>query len=317
VKDRRFGDPAGGSTDAPARHSVARIVVAGVLSGLLVACASDTESSSSTTGTTPPTITADDVVPLLRDVTGELILTRQRDLLDRGLINVLVTNHGRSSLLLDDIELDADHFDTQPAADRTISIRPDRQVAIQVPYGEVADCVDASPVEASLGFVYTSDDDPIRHDTSVLLGGTELLDVIRAEQCAVGRFHDAVTVGFADTSAVDGSLATNLVIEPDGGSVAAEMEIAAVAGTILVSARRSDESTTPIRVGAEPVALPLSFVVNRCDPHALGEVTKRFGLDLSVSIDGADPVSVAVDVGPIESELEAIVELCRARNSND
>jgi hypothetical protein len=68
----------------------------------------------------------------------------------------------------------------------------------------------------------------------------------------------------------------------------------------------------PVCVDAERRVVPLRFSVNRCDPHAVAEVTKRFGLDVEVVVGGADPASVTVDVTPIEPQLEAIVAACRA-----
>jgi hypothetical protein len=89
-----------------------------------------------------------------------------------------------------------------------------------------------------------------------------------------------------------------------------------VSGTILVDVRTSDD-WHGAQLDDEPVAIPLTFVVNRCDPHALAEVTKRYGLALAVSVDGAETVDVAVDIGELVVDLEAIVEQCSAATAGE
>jgi hypothetical protein len=270
---------------------------------LLVACGSDASSE-------PLDAVARSTLP---GVSGELILTRQRDLLDRGLINARVQNRSASSLLLEDIQLDADMFDSEPAADRPISVRSGRRVAIQVPYGEVRDCEADTTVTARLMFTFTSDDDPTPREGVVELEGTDLLDVIRAEQCVERRLADATVMSFGDPRTVDGRVVTDLVIQPTGDATG--LSITDVAGTILVSARTPQTWSGATLDG--PVTIPLEFVVNRCDPHALAEVTKRYGLDLAVVVDDADPVAVAVDVTPLVGLFDTIVEQCRVSSTGD
>ena len=50
---------------------------------------------------------------------------------------------------------------------------------------------------------------------------------------------------------------------------------------------QTGDDFTDVRIDDEtpPVSIPVRFVVNRCDPYALAEVTKRNGLDLDISID--------------------------------
>jgi hypothetical protein len=101
-------------------------------------------------------------------VSGELVLTRQRDLLDRGLINVRTTNGGDESLLLTDLQLRVDGFEIPPARERTTSLRSGRTVAIQVPYGRTVDCDGEDPVGARLDFDYTTEaDDGLRRARSL------------------------------------------------------------------------------------------------------------------------------------------------------
>jgi len=291
---------------------IARRAMSGLVGGsivvALVGCGSDlpdTLEPDTTDTTTVPISTT--VARSVDGVSGELILTRQRDLLDRGLINVLTRNGTQSSLLLDDIELIADFFVGEPAAERTISLRSGRQIAIQVPYGDTTDCDSEGLVTAELAFTYTTDEHPEPIAARIGLDGTDILDTIRTRQCATRRFEEATRVRFDGTEVVDGTVVTRLVVEPTGEST--DLALTAVSGTILVDARTSDDWRGS-QLGDEPVAIPLTFVVNRCDPHALAEVTKRYGLALAVSVDGAEPVDVAVDVGELVADLETIVEQC-------
>ena len=280
-----------------------------------VACGSDLpDALHADTADTATLLIATSVAPPVDGMTGELILTRQRDLLDRGLINVLTHNGSESSLLLNDIELIADFFVGEPAAERTISLRSGRQVAIQVPFGMVDDCDAEAPVQAKLAFTYTTDERPEPIAARIDLDGTDLLDTIRARQCTTRRFGEATRTRFEGTEMVDGTVVTRLVLEPTGEM--SDLAVTAVSGTILVDARTSDDWQGS-RVGDEPVTIPLTFVVNRCDPHALAEVTKRYGLALAVSVDGAEPVDVAVDVSDLVADLETIVEQCTAATAGE
>lgn len=271
-------------------------LAAALVASATVACGSESASAPdrSTSPPTPP------------GITGELVLTRQRDLLDRGLINARVDNRSAASLLLTNIRLDADMFDTEPAADRPISVRSGRRVAIQVPYGDVDDCDADAAVTARLTFTYTSDDDPTPRDGALALGGTDLLDSLRAEACVGRRMAASTAITFHEPVVVDGRLVTELVIEPEGDL--ADLSIQGVAGTVLVAVR-TPETWRGVDLDG-PATIPLTFVVNRCDPHALAEVTKRFGLDLLVTVDGEDEVEVDVDVEPLSGSLESIVQQC-------
>jgi hypothetical protein len=281
--------------------AVSRLSIVAI--ALLASCGSDASSDpvDAVARSTPP------------DVSGELILTRQRDLLDRGLINARVHNRSTSSLLLEDIRLDADMFDTEPTADRPISVRSGRRVAIQVPYGRVDDCEADTTVTARLTFTFTSDDDPTPRDGVVELGGTDLLDSLRAEQCVGRLVADTTVTSFRNPRVIDGRVAADLVIQPTGDT--GDLSIVDVSGTILVSARTPQTWNGSALDGT--VTIPLEFVVNRCDPHALAEVTKRYGLDLAVVVTDADPVAVAVDVTPLVGLFDTIVEQCRASSTGD
>jgi hypothetical protein len=280
---------------------------------VLFGCGSDSSDESVSNTLPERTTTATTLASPLEGVTGELIVTRQRDLLDRGLINVLTRNDSDTSILLDDIELVADFFEGRPAASRTISARSGRHVAIQVPYGMAVDCDTGRTVRAALTFTYRTDSDPEPKAGGIALGGTDILDSIRTEQCVSRRFDKLTNTRFDGTEIVDGSVVTDLVIEPNEPS---DLAVSGASGTVLVGVRLGG-GWAGSRLDGESVTVPLTFVVNRCDPHALAEVTTRYGLDLAVSVDGEPPVSVAVDVSDLDGDLETIVDQCTAATAGD
>lgn len=285
-------------------------LLASALVAVLVGCGSEAPFVSDPNSSVPHATVGDPTTPISLDgVTGELVITRQRDLLDRGLINVMSRNESAVSLLLSNVELVADTFDGEPAATRTINVGAGRRVAIQVPYGAVDDCDATRPVGAELIFTYASDDDPSLRSGRLQLGGTDILDAIRAEQCATRRFQEGARTRFDGTSIVDGTVVTQLVVEPISDAI--DLAVSAVAGTILVGVHAPSD-WDGLELQGEPVVIPLTFVVNRCDPHALAEVTKRFGLVLDVSVDGAAPVQVSIDIGDVSDDLDVIVEQCQA-----
>ncbi len=296
--------------------STVAVCLAAVL-GVLAACSAIDNRTTHTddpANVLRPSDTADAGQDRLDAVSGELILTRQRDLLGRGLINVLVRNRSDASLLLNDIELSADFLESGPAAQRTISVRSGRDVAVQVPYGTVVDCDTDQRIAADLTFTVRHDDAAPPRRGRLGLDGTDLLDSIRAEQCVTRRFDQEADTRFDVTEIIDGKVVTNLVIEPVGSS--ADLAVTAVSGTVLVAVR-TPEGWQGAQLFGDAVTIPLTFVVNRCDPHALAEVTKRYGLDLAVSVDGDEPVTVAVDVADLMAELDAVVEQCAAATADD
>ena len=289
---------------SPARSAAMLLLVA--LSAGCGSAATDTPAPNSSRS---PDVTRNPAAPTqLDDVTGALVITRQRDLIDRGLINVMTQNDAATSLLLSDVELVADTFDSKPAPERTISVRSGGRIAIQVPYGVVDDCDNRRPVEAELTFTYASADDPAERPGRIELDGTDILDSIRAVQCTTRRFDQSARTRFDGTAIVDGTVVTRLVIEPTG--TATGLVVGAVSGTILMSVD-APTGWDGVELHDEPVAIPLTFVVNRCDPHAIAEITKRFGLDLDVSVDGAAPVPVSIDIAEVSDDLEVIVEQCQ------
>lgn len=264
--------------------------------------------SPTTAPASAPTISDDDAAALLEGFTGELVMTRQRDLLDRGLINVMTHNESGHDVIATDLQLVADHFETTAADPRTSKLADGRRVALQVPYGTVIECTSARKVAAQLQMTFTVEGSGGEHTASVEIGGAGILDGIRAAQCAARSFDAATEISIDAVTADDDAVEATVVIERSSGTSSFRLEH--VAGTILVGVEAVGDSLPVVVDGNGPVALPLQFFVNRCDPHALAEVTKRYGLDVEVSIDGGPPQPVAVGIDELVPDLERIVEHC-------
>jgi len=204
---------------------------------------------------------------------------------DRGLINVLTHNDTSEQLLITDRRLVADHFAGQPAATRTVNVPAGRQIAIEVPYGVVEDCASDTPVSAVLAFVCTTPTDDTPRTARLPIGGTDILAGILDEGCAGRTLDDETEITFSDVTMVDGTVRAVLHIERTDQRC--EFTFGQFVGTVLVDVRRTTGSATPVTLSPldRSVMIPLTFVVNRCGPHAMAEVTKRFGLDLEPSVD--------------------------------
>lgn len=160
-----------------------------------------------------------------------------------------------------DRTLRADFFSDQPAEPRTTVIPDDRQVAIQVPYGTVEDCDTRRPVEASFAFTYTTDTDANHRRGSIVIGGTEMLDDIRAKRCTTQVFHNQTASSLDDVVVTNGTVMTQLTItKTDGPAV---IVIGDASGTILVAVRTDDDH--------QRATLTQRPVTRRCrpDPPAL------------------------------------------------
>ena len=290
-------------------RAVARSLVATAVI-VLGACSSASPQTSSTVSEADTTAITTETVDL-DGVTAELIITRQRDLLDRGLINVLVHNDSNHDLLITDRQLVSTFFDTTPADRRNTLIGAGRQIALQVPYGSTDDCDDPTTVTAAL--VVTASNDAETMPVSVArldLGGTDILDGIRGEQCTARAFAETTDTAFVGTTVDDQTVRTTLVITRTKGTP--DISLGAIHGTVLIGTRRIDDVTIDEMASTDQaIEIPLEFVVNRCDPHAMAEVTKRFGTEFEISVDGSEPFSIPIDVSSLTSDFETIVQHCR------
>lgn len=238
-----------------------------------------------------------------------------RDLLDRGRVNVVVTRDDDVPFVLLDHQLRIEGFAPAPPEERRVVIPGNGQrVAIQGRFGEVVDCEAPTPLAASLGVRFLLGDDPTVHEGAIELDDTTTLAAIRARFCTARRVlaENDVVLG---TPVLDGETFTlDLTVTRRTGD--AELVLHAIEGTVLFGVESPFEQGAPQRTLAPGVAelvVPLTFDVNRCDPHAVAETTKKAGLTLWISVDGEAPQPVDVDIVRIEDDLEVILERCKAR----
>ena len=170
-------------------------------------------------------------------------------------------------------------------------------------------------VSAELAITFTYGDDPTPRTTSLPFTDATTLDDIRFRKCTVRRVLDENEIEFGDLTVDGETMSVDLDIRRRSGS--SRLGFDSIKGTVLFGAATPFESGAPSGV-LEPdeseMSIPLQFDVNRCDPHAVAETTRKFGLDLYVSVDGAESQLVQIPVDPIVPDLEVMLERCKARN---
>lgn len=243
-------------------------------------------------------------------ISADVVLTRQRDLLDRGLVNVFVANGTSADLVLGARELTATHFAPAGRVDRTSTIPAGRSVALQVPYGEVVDCAGPTGVVAELTAERVDRDGA----TTIVIpiGDTSVLDDIRARACTAEALFASADVALTAGTIVDDTVRAELVVTPRGASAGHQIVLRSLGGTVLFGVSAVPAGSLPVTVGDAPVSITLEFSVNRCDPHALAETTKKYALDVRVAIDDGRAWPVAIPVDAVVPSLDAILERCRA-----
>ena len=262
--------------------------------------------------TEPPTSSAELGLP---DTTAVAELGYPRDLLDRGRVNVVVARDGDEPFVLLAHQLRIDGFTPAPAEERRIVIPANGQrVAVQAMFGEVVDCDAPTPLDADLAVRFTLGDDPGVHEGAIELDDTTTLADIRARTCTARRVLAENDIALGEPALAGETLALDLTIERRTGD--AELAVHAIEGTVLFGVASAYEQGEPERTlasGTSRLVLPLTFDVNRCDPHAVAETTRKKGLTLWIAVDGATPQPVAVDIASIEADLEEILNRCKAR----
>jgi len=238
-----------------------------------------------------------------------------RDLLDRGRVNVKISRDDDTAFVVFDKQLLAEYFEPAPVEERRTILPPNGQVvALQTLFGNVADCESTAPVRATIVLTFSYGDDPARKRASFPLTDTATLGQIRLQECTVRQVLAENDIELRKT-AVDGeTMTSDLVITRRSGN--SRLELESIKGTVLFGASTPFEQGDPARV-LEPdrssLVLPIDIDVNRCDSHAVAETTRKFGIDLYVSVDGADPQRIDVPIDPILDDLETMLDRCKAR----
>ena len=330
------------------RRSVAPVVVAGLLVGLPAAgCGPDdpTTDISDPDPTTTPTDGPADTVPAdtaheptegdtadeptegdtadeSADDAGALPamhvaagLGYPRDLLDRGRVNVRIDRPDDVVLVLFDKQLVARHFTPAPPETRRTVVPTNGQVvAVQAEFGEVADCDDPRPVEAELVVSYALGDDPTVRTGSIVLDDATTLDDIRLQICTQRRVaeHNAFELQVQD---VEGeTMNARLVVRRREGTD--RLAFDAIKGTVLFGAAALVPAGSPERIldaDEDETAIAITFTVNRCDPHAVAETTRKYGLDVYVAVDDIPAQRIPVSIDAVVPQLDEMLERCRDR----
>ncbi|WP_108249334.1 hypothetical protein [Planctomonas deserti] len=234
-------------------------------------------------------------------------------------LKVSVTNDGPDPFVVTGLRLSAPQF-TEPVVwpkDST-TVRPGTTVDLPVALAS-PDCSADGPPTVTLRFLApdaASDADPPEHEATVAPDDPfDRLPALRAEDClaeAVAAVTTITVPGPVRLVDAGGSPAAvlDLVVSPTGakGSVA----IDSVTGTTLLAPAdpdtgdRRDELTIGAVVDADAgtTTIPLTFVPNRCDAHAIAE-DKR-GTILPLHVTGPDGVTGIVPVPVDEATRSAL-----------
>lgn len=278
----------------------------------VVGCGGDASSSPAPDRGSPSTIP---VGPDLPEIVAVAELGYPRDLLDRGRVNVVLTREGDEPFAVLEHQLHIDGFEPAPPEARRIVIPPNGQrVAVQGIFGEVVDCEVPPPLAASLVIHYTIGDGAEVGEGTIELDDTVTLAEIRARFCTARQVLAENDVTLGDPTLDGETFTLDLTITRRSGNT--ELVLDAIQGTVLFGVESPYEHGAPERtLGTEvdELVLPLTFDVNRCDPHAVAETTKKKGLTLWISVDGATAQPVDIDISPIDDELEEILNRCKAR----
>jgi len=281
--------------------------------------AAPTSSAPATSDTAPTTATpATDLVetpaevPPLHVVAG---LGYPRDLLDRGRVNIRIDRADDLEFVLLDKQLVARHFTPPPPEERRTVIPSNGQVvAVQALFGDVADCDDPSPVEAELLVSYTLGDDQVVRQTSLAVDDATTLDDIRLQVCTQRRVIDGNDFELLVDDVEGETMFARLVVRRRAGTD--RLAFDAIKGTVLFGADATVPAGSPERV-LEPdeheTSIEITFTVNRCDPHAVGETTRKYGLDVYVAVDDVEAQRIDVPIAALVPRFDGMLARCKER----
>jgi hypothetical protein len=238
-----------------------------------------------------------------------------RDLFDRGRVNVKVSRQDDTEFVILDKQIVADHFTPAAVEERRTILPPDgRTVALQTLFGDVIECDSTEPVTASLVVTFTYGDDPTLKTTSIPFTDASTLEDIWRRQCTVERILAENEIELRNEVVIGETMSVDLVIHRRTGE--RRLGFDSIKGTVLFGVATSFVSGAPERV-LEPdeteAVIPVVIDVNRCDPHAVAETTRKFGIDLYVSVDGSEPQLVQVPIDDLVADLDAMLETCKTR----
>ena len=290
-----------------------RLLVAFVVTVVTASGCGDPGPDSNSPSSTAPKSTLDVATSAppggIDGLTATVVLTRQRDLVGRGFVNVQTVNASGHDLRVTDRELRISHFTSPGPNARSSSVRDGRTINLPTAYGEAGDCDDDTPVAGVFWLRYTLDDDAAVLEAEIPIAGTEVLDTIRAQRCAEAAAEDSIGFEFGDMTTSGDTMTVPLIITHRRGGD--EFTVSGFKGTVLFGVEAAPGSLPTVSNDDQPaLTVPLQFRVSRCDPHALGETTLKYAVQAYVSFDGGDPVPVALDVETLIPSLDEILQHC-------
>lgn len=242
-------------------------------------------------------------------VSAELQQYRRDEALHQ--LQVKVAGVGTREVVIDRVALTLPGFDDVPAFEPGTVLAPGRRADLRVVYG-AARCEGDRPVSAEGAEVVRLDldgaDQPVEVEASDPRG---LLVRLAEQECARRAVTDAVPLSFLDAwsplgSGDDLTVAGVLRVGPASDDAA----LASIDGTTLFGITTA--TSLPLELSGPAVDVPVAVAPQRCDPHAVAESKRGYAFRVGVSLDGAEPVLVTVDV-PAEQRpvLEAaLLERC-------
>lgn len=264
--------------------------------------AGQTGTTAATTSTPAPGPAVEDVEGV-EGVAGEVVRLRTDEALG-GQVQVRLTNTGDVPFGVAAVALRSAAFADQPLRPQTATYRPGQTIDLPVPFGAV-DCTAAvAPVAAE---VQLSHDGGPAETVLVPLSG-DAMETVYAEECAVQRVLDHVSIavtGFTD----DGdAVAGDVVLTRVPGSADVDVEVLALGRSVLLDPVTEHPLPTTLAAGEDELVLPLTVAPASCDPHVLAETKKPFVFPLRVQVAGE---SAPVDL-PLDEEqragLQALVD---------
>jgi hypothetical protein len=324
--DREGADSSAESEAAPSRTADTVTTTASTTTASTTTASTTIETGYAEPSTLPDatTTTATDspaleLVAAPEGVAAVVELGYPRDLLERGRVNVVITNDSDVTLLISSRELVADAFESPGSEVRRSTIPAGRnRMALQALFGEVTDCSTTESVSATFVLTYTTSEDPAPRRSSLPIADAAILDGIRGQTCAARHVHEVIDISF-DNVVVDGeSITTDAVLTRISGNES--FTITAIVGTVLfgaASALPADVAPRVLAADEATVTVPLVFDVNRCDSHAVAETTKKFGLDFWISVDGAAEQRIPIVIDDLLDEFATILERCKSRIEQD
>ena len=233
----------------------------------------------------------------------------------RHQVRLTFTNHGPQPVVVNTVQLRSADFAVVPPRRHDYALPPGGTIGVGLPatFGD-AICAGGIPTvakPAQAAAVITYPDGGHAEFVWPLEDKRDLLSLLLRQDCERQKIASAVELGLtgpwtpARTDNGDPSIHATLdlrLTNPD-----ATVEVSQVRGSILYHLR-----TPPIRLdSAHPqLHVPVVFVNNRCDEHAVSGSTQSYIFRLWLRIDGTEPIPMVIP-GVDDTAKEALATLIR------